>query len=252
MRLTSAGQQFIGPARQVLLAMDEARNAISGVTELRSGTLELAALATLAVDPVTRLIGRFRKQYPGVRVRVHEPETADGVSALVRDGACELGAVHLPLPGDELVPHPLGEQELLFILPRRSRVPGDRPLRPAELAEIPLVVSPPGTSTRMLLEQALAAVGVTPRIAVETAAREAIVPLVVSGAGAALLPAELAHEAQRRGAAIRAARPAITRQIGLVHRQGVLSAAARAFLKEAGLSGLSRRGQGPEGATDAR
>ena len=82
----------------------------------------------------------------------------------------------------------------------------------------------------MLLEQALASVGVTPLIAVETAAREAIVPLVLAGAGAALLPASLAHEAQRRGAIIRHARPFIRRTVGLVHRPGPLSAAAQALL----------------------
>ena len=63
-----------------------------------------------------------------------------------------------------------------------------------------------------------------------TAAREAIVPLVLAGAGAALLPAPLAHEAQRRGAIVRHARPKITREVGLVHRDSPLSAAARAFL----------------------
>jgi DNA-binding transcriptional LysR family regulator len=72
----------------------------------------------------------------------------------------------------------------------------------------------------MLLEQALAAVGVTPQIAVQTAAREAIVPLVLAGAGAALLPTPLAREAQRRGAIARSAQPAITRTVGLIHRQG--------------------------------
>jgi DNA-binding transcriptional LysR family regulator len=82
----------------------------------------------------------------------------------------------------------------------------------------------------MLLEQALAAVGVTPQIAVQTAAREAIVPLVLAGAGAALLPAPLAREAERRGAVLRSARPAISRTVGLIHRQGPLSAASRAFL----------------------
>jgi DNA-binding transcriptional LysR family regulator len=87
----------------------------------------------------------------------------------------------------------------------------------------------------MLLEHALAAVGVTPRIAVETAAREAIVPLVLAGAGAALLPAPMAREAERRGAVVRAVRPSITRRIGLIHRDGLLSAAAREFLLTAGV-----------------
>ncbi len=229
-RLSTAGEALVGPARQILRAIDDARSAISGVVELRTGTLEIAALATLAVDPMAALIGRFREHHPGVQVRVLEPESADGVRALVRDGACELGAAHLPLPGDQLTAHPLGEQELLFVFPPQAAPASERPVGARELARTPLVVSPPGTSTRMLLEQALAAVGVTPQIAVQTAAREAIVPLVLASAGAALLPTPLAHEAQRRGAIARSAQPAITRAVGLIHRQGPLSAAARAFL----------------------
>jgi DNA-binding transcriptional LysR family regulator len=230
LRLSPAGQALVGPARQVLRAIEEARNAITGVTELRTGTLEIAALATLAVDPMATLIGRFRDRHPGVQVRVLEPESADGLRALIRDGACELGATHLPLRDHRLVAHPLGEQELLIVLPADAASKDDRALGARQLAATPLVVSPPGTSTRMLLEQALAQVGATPRVAVETAAREAIVPLVLAGAGAALLPAPLAREAQRRGATVRGARPKITRTVGLVHRQGTLSPAASTFL----------------------
>jgi LysR family transcriptional regulator, carnitine catabolism transcriptional activator len=229
-RLTAAGEAFVGPARQIIRAIEDGRNAISGVVELREGTLELAALATLAVDPMATLIGEFRDRYPGVEVRVLEPESADGIRALVREGVCELGAAHLPVAGAGLVAHPLGEQELLFVLPPGADARDGRTIGARELAHTPLVVSPPGTSTRILLEQALAAVDVTPQIAVVTTAREAIVPLVLAGAGAALLPAPFAREAQRRGAIVRAARPKITRQVGLVHRDGPLSAAARAFL----------------------
>lgn len=229
LRLSTAGNALVGPAHQILRAIDEARNAIAGVLELRTGTLEIAALATLAVDPMAELIGRFRARHPGVEVRVLEPESADHVSSLVREGACELGAAHLPLSHQQLIAHPLGEQQLQFVMP--PHIPTDeRPLRPRELARTPLVVSPPGTSTRILLEQALAAMGVTPNIAVQTAAREAIIPLVLAGAGAALLPASLATEAERRGATVRGARPPITRTVGLIHRQGALSPAASAFL----------------------
>ena len=229
-RLTAAGEAFVGPARRVLRAIEEARDAVAGVVELRTGSVEIAALSTLAVDPMATLIGRFRERYPGIQVTVSEPESADGVTALVRSGACELGAAHLPVPGDELTALVLGDQELLFVLPPDAESGDGRPLTARELAQTPLVVAPPGTSTRMLLEQALAAVGVTPRIAVQTAAREAIVPLVLAGAGAALLPAALADEARRRGAVVRRARPAITRTVGLVHRRAPLPPAAAAFL----------------------
>jgi DNA-binding transcriptional LysR family regulator len=264
LRLSAAGHALIGPAREVLSAIDAARGAVSEVVEVLAGTLEIAALATLAVDPLAALIGRFRREYPGVAVRVQEPPSTAGVGAMVREGACELGFARLPLPRDDLHARELGQQELLFVLPPDTSLPGEREgagastgtsapppssarrrrprassgtsaseegaLAAATLRDIPLVVSPPGTSTRMLLEQALEAVGVTPRIAVQTDAREAIVPLVLAGAGAALLPAPLAHEAGRRGAVVRAARPRIVRRIGLVHRDGRLSPAARAFV----------------------
>lgn len=171
LRLSAAGAALVGPARQILRATDDARSTISGVVELRTGTLELAALATLAVDPMAGLIGRFREQYPGVQVRMLEPENADGARQLVTAGVCELAAAHLPVPGGEIKAHALGEQELQFVLPAELAPSGGRALTARELARTPLVVSPPGTSTRMLLEQALDDVGVIPQIAVETAAR---------------------------------------------------------------------------------
>jgi LysR family transcriptional regulator, carnitine catabolism transcriptional activator len=252
LHLSAAGEALVGPARQTLRMMDAARAAVGEVAELAAGTLQVAALATLAVDPLSALIGRFRQAHPGVIVRVREPDSAAAVSTLVRAGECELGLAHLPLPlQQELRTVELGTQELLFVLPPDSqsrRAPGSgsrprigptsgfapgggagHPLAPAALREVPLVVSPPGTSTRLLLEQALQAVEVTPRIAVETDSREAIVPLVLAGAGAALLPASLAHEAARRGAVVRPARPRIVRRIGLLQRNGPLSPAARAF-----------------------
>jgi len=231
LRPSGAGEALVGPARQILRSIDHARDEIAGVIELRRGTLDIAALPTLAVDPMSKLIGGFRERYPGVEVRVVEPDDAAGISALVGQGTCELGAAHLPLPGGQMTAYTLGVQELMFVLPPDTPVHGRNSIGARDLARTPLVVSPPGTSTRMLLEQALESVGVTPQIAVQTAAREAIVPLVLAGAGAALLPAALAHEARRRGAVVRRARPTITRTVGLIHREGAVSPAARAFIE---------------------
>lgn len=248
LRLSAAGRALIGPARQALRSIEAARAAVAEVSRLLSGTLEIAALPTLAVDPLAELVGRFRTEHPGVMVRVSEAQSAADISALVRDAGCELGLAHLPLPRQSLVTVDLGVQELLFVLPPSMRLPGRRDgapaaregerglqaISPAALTRVPLIVSPPGTSTRMLLDQAMEAAGVVPNVAVETDAREAIVALVLAGAGGALLPAPLAYEAQRRGARLRAARPRIARHIGLVRREGPLSPAARAFVALSG------------------
>lgn len=157
LRLTAAGEALVGPARQTLRMMDTARAAVGEVAELVAGTLQIAALATLAVDPLSALIGRFRREHPGVVVRVREPESAAALSTLVRAGECELGLAHLPLPQEDLRTLELGEQELLFVLPPRDESGAaprrERALAPAALREVPLVVSRPGTSTRICLSR---------------------------------------------------------------------------------------------------
>lgn len=231
LQLSDAGRALVGPARQALLALEQARDAVHEVADLHVGTLDVAALPTLAVDPLARLLGEFRQQLPRITVSVSSPENAAEASALVREGECEIGLAHLPVPDDGLLTTQLSTQQLLLVLPPDTPLPDGGSMSLSLLAGFPLVLSPPATSTRVLLEQALEAAGVTPRVAIETESREAIVPLVLEGAGAALLPAPLAHEAERRGALVRSARPRIAREIGLIRRPGPLSPAAGAFVE---------------------
>jgi DNA-binding transcriptional LysR family regulator len=91
------------------------------------------------------------------------------------------------------------------------------------------VSTPVGTSTRRHLDEALARTGREPTISVETDQREAIVPLVLAGAGAALLPRALGDLAAQRGAIVVPVVPGLRRSIALVYRPGALSPAASRF-----------------------
>ncbi|MBV8463000.1 MAG: hypothetical protein JO368_06890 [Acidimicrobiales bacterium] len=77
-------------------------------------------------------------------------------------------------------------------------------------------------------------------MAVVTAQRDAIVPLVAAGAGAALVPAALADAAAASGATVARPRPTISRRIAVVRRAGPLSPAADRFVDLA--RGRPRRG----------
>src|SRR5215212_7496892 len=57
--LTAAGGAMVAPARQVVRDLDMARRAAADVAGLTGGTLDLAVLPTLAVDPAARLVGAF-------------------------------------------------------------------------------------------------------------------------------------------------------------------------------------------------
>lgn len=227
--LTEAGRVVVDGARRVLREAAALGATAGALARLETGTLDLVALPTLAVDPVASLIGRFRVAHPGVVVRVHEPEEAAGVEHAVRSGRAEVGFSDLTAASAGLAKVVLFRQEIVAVSPPGTAGAPDV-LSPRELAALPLIVTPVGTSTRRLLDRALARAGAEPTIAVELNYREAIVPLVLAGAGTSLLPLHLAHEAAAQGATVRRVRPVLARRIGVVHRDDALSPAAAAMV----------------------
>ncbi|MBX6382126.1 MAG: LysR family transcriptional regulator [Microbispora sp.] len=228
-RLTSAGEALLEPAQQIVRDFTRARVSVQRVRGLQSGRLDIVALTTLAVDPLARMVGAFRNRHPGIDIRITDPEQAVAVAEMVRSGKCELGLADFSVPATALRTLELPEQEMLAVLPPGS--PQKERLTISEVAELDLVTTPQGTTTRTVVEQALAGASVPLRIAVETTHRAAIVPLVLAGAGAALLPRPMAEEAARQGTRIARIDPPVTRRVRLLWRPESLSPAAEAFVR---------------------
>jgi DNA-binding transcriptional LysR family regulator len=148
------------------------------------------------------------------------------VAGLVRTGTSELGFAELPLRLADLEAVELAAHAFVAVLPEPSS-PG--PLALADLATLPLVTTPPGTSTRRQIDEAFGAAGLVPTVAVETDHRESIVAMVLAGAGVAILPEPVARASRLPGAVVRPITPTIQRRVGLIRRAGPLSPAAQAF-----------------------
>ncbi len=229
-RLTPAGEAFLGPARAMVREAENARAAVADVAGLAAGHLAIVALPTLVVEPLVPLVGAFRREHPGVEVRIAEPEDSADVVRLVLDGTYELGLGDGPIaPRQGLAADVLMEQELLAVLPPGTSVRRGRRLPVERLADVPLLVTPVGTSTRRLVDESLRRASVEPVVAVESDHREVIVPLVLAGAGAALLPEPLARTAAAQGASTARLDPPVRREVVLVSRDGARSAAGEAF-----------------------
>src|SRR5262245_17044871 len=184
-RLSAAGEALVGPARRALRDAATARAAVAEVVGLAAGRLDVVCLPSFAADPVAVLVGLFRRGHPGVTVRIVEPEDPAALVGMVRGGESELGVTDLPIDGD-LVTVPLEAHDYVAVVPPPGDLapgqgsgPGsdDAPLSLRALAAEPLITTPPGTATRRLVDEALARIGVTPTIAVETDHREAIAAL---------------------------------------------------------------------------
>lgn len=230
--LTPAGEALVAPAQQVLRSFAKARAQVQEVAGLVAGRLDIVTLVTLGVNPLVELTAKFRRQHPGVEISIIDPGIAASVGDMVRRGDCELGIADARLVetgGLEVLELP--GQEMFVVLPPGSEVPPDGRLTMVDVTRLDLISTPPGTVMRTLVEDALSVDGTPARIAVETTLRAAIVPLVLEGVGATLLPGPQADSAVRLGAVALPLEPRVVRRGMLVWRAGALSPAGRAFIQ---------------------
>jgi DNA-binding transcriptional LysR family regulator len=222
--LTADGRALLDPARRVLDDVSAARAAVRGPDDL--STLDLAVHDGLAVE-LTAVLADLCRSRPDLSVRLHAPRDEDDTVRLLVNGPCEVGLTYLPVRHPELRGHPLETRRVSLVLPPGEAGRPD-PVPLAALSGLALVDTPKGfTAARSAIRAALAAHGVAMRPAVRTAHREAIVPLVVAGAGVAFVSERYAQDAAARGAVVRRLEPPIEVTYGLVLRDGALSPAAR-------------------------
>ncbi len=232
MVLTSAGQILVGPARRILRDVVAAEGSLVDAAGRMRGRLDIFAMPALSADPVARLVGAFRKEFPKVFIRIGDLRNESLAASLLREGHCEIVVRHLPMTdGADLEVCELGVQEYWLVFPPDTPAPPDNPLSLSELPDIPQVIVPRGSSQAVgEIEQAVLAAGrtIAPSVVVEH--REARLPLVLAGTGATFLERSMAKAAVARGAVVRSVEPRISRAYGLAYDPAALSPAGRAFV----------------------
>lgn len=234
MVLSSAGHALVGPARRMLRTVVSAQGAVVDAAGKPRGRLDLVAFASLAAEPVARLVGAFRRENPGVSVRIGDLRVEAAASSMIRDGHGEIVCCHLPaLDSVDLEVHELGTQEWCLVFPPGSDVPPDDPMPLSGLPDLPQVIVPRGGSQAGEIERAVRRAGRGIRPAAVLQNREARLPFVLAGVGATFLERSLAEDAVARGAVVRDIEPRISRSYGLVFDPAALSPAGQAFVRSA-------------------
>ncbi|MBO2453151.1 LysR family transcriptional regulator [Actinomadura barringtoniae] len=232
--LTEAGRALIEPARAAVRSLRTARDRVAAVTELRTGCLDIAAMPSQAVEPLTTMIRAFSSRYPDVSVAIKAAFTARDVVELVRTGAAELGllATSGPLPEREVTCHPAGRQRFVLVTAPDGPFAGKNAVDCAELAGHRLIVGQRGTGMRAYVD-GLRERGIEFGIAAETEHRVSILPLVLAGVGVAVVTESWRDIAERAGARVLSIEPESSLEIALVSRRDELSPAAGEFLAHA-------------------
>ena len=226
-RLTEPGQVIARHAITITSALDAANGDLADLVGLAAGTVRLAAFPTASSTLVPRLLQAMREQHPGISVSYVEAEPPEAIGML-REGLVDL-AITFAYPGDRSDPHREGDSSLdtmpLFTEPVVLALPGNHPLAAGQTVELAGLADESWIAgcplCRGHLLAACEAVGVTPRVELETDNAVAVLNLVAANLGVALLPQlALATAPVPEGAAVRSTLPSSDRSIQLVVQAG--------------------------------
>ncbi len=231
--MTEAGRLLEERTQRVFATLADAREAIGELHGLQRGSLLIGASTTPGIYVPPALIGRFRRRYPGIELRLriaNSRVTEEAVRAHELDLAVVGG--HGLAPGEECLAAGLVDELVLVVGPRHPWA-RSREVAPARLAEEPLLLREEGSATRQVTERTLERAGVRWRVGMELNHTEAIKQAVMAGLGVAFVSvhAVRGEVASRRLAALRLRGIRIKRHFHVIHSEArTLSVGARALV----------------------
>jgi len=194
--LAAAGTQFAERALPILDAVDALRRSMEELRDGKSGWIRIGAIEPAASEHVAPLLGRLRRERPGLRVRLDVTGT-QGVSRAVADGELDLGLCSAPPAELSLEFEPLFAEEIALLVPRGHRLASPRTIRirASDLEGEPLLLSEQGCAYRRAVETALSEHGVRPQWALESGSTATLRAAVRNRVGIAMLPRRSASPA---------------------------------------------------------
>jgi DNA-binding transcriptional LysR family regulator len=243
-RLTEVGAAVLPYARAALNAVSDVRAAVEEFTGLIRGHVTVgmvSSMSTHAVD-LPELLAGFHRRHPAVEITLSEAG-----SGVLLDGlrAGRLDVAFVGLAGD---PPPGVDVQVITDEPLVAVVSPDDPLAAAgavtleELARRDLIGLPPGTGIRACVEEAFAALGLSPHFAFEAGHPPLLARLAARGLGVAVLPASVTEGRTEEMRAV-ALRPGVRGRLAFAWRPaGTAGPAARTFVAHARTTLAAARG----------
>jgi molybdate transport repressor ModE-like protein len=197
-RLTEAGRILCARASQAISSLGAAEQELAGLAGLQTGTIHLGASTAPGVYLLPDTLGCFQRDFPGVSVEIEVASSGEILKRLL-GGRIQLAIVGAQSADPRIVLEPFLEDELVGIAK-----PGSLPLKnglldPSVIGEQMLLARESESSSRLIADEELAAIGVSPARIWELGSSEAIKRVAREGLGLAFLSRYAVAEEVERG-----------------------------------------------------
>jgi LysR family hydrogen peroxide-inducible transcriptional activator len=232
-RLTEEGQAVVDRARRIEAELEAITADVASMRSDVHGRVRGGIIGTTARWLVPLLLDEMGLRHPGVTLEIVDA-TSTSLEPQLVNGRLDLAVINLPLPGPDLTTSALFDEDLLLFVPRTSAIAErweGEDVDLTELGDLFLFLPPRGTSFRDRLDAAAKRAGVTLVARAELDGLRLIASLVISGQGAAILPATAVPAHLQFETTPIAVRGLPRREVGVAQRKrGLPGAPARAFL----------------------
>ena len=185
--LTDAGELLLAHANAILARVKAAEADLGALAEGSAGSLRLGIYQSVGARVVPRLLPRYARDWPNVRVLPQESPTDAGLFELVERGELELSFADLPLHPGPFESVELMDDPYVLVVPASSPLAQAGPAGLDEIADLPLI----GHWTCRVLprvEAELRAQGVEPNFVFRSDIIGTVQALVAAGVGNAIVP----------------------------------------------------------------
>lgn len=193
--LTPAGRTSLDIARATLAQADRFREAVREGAAGERGRLRVGFVGSATFELLPRIIPEYRRRYPAVELVLEEATSVEITRKLVA-GELDVGLVRLPLLEIAAVDtEVIDPDELHAALPAGSPFARTDSVDLAALAPEPFILQSRISVLHSITLTACHEAGFVPLVAQEAAQLSAVLALVRSGLGVALVPSRAARAA---------------------------------------------------------
>ncbi|WP_420640256.1 LysR family transcriptional regulator [Candidatus Poriferisocius sp.] len=191
--LTEEGEAVVARARRIRAEADAIAHDMAAQRDDVSGVNRLGTIDSTARWLIPMVLPALEAKYPKLRLEVLTATTTSLLPQVVA-GDLHSAVVNLPLNDPEIRAEELFEEDRLLIAPPDHPLARKSAVTPAELSRHELLLPPVGTAFRDEIDSELRNQGVELTTRAEIDGMRMIATLVLTGFGAAILPATAAPE----------------------------------------------------------
>jgi DNA-binding transcriptional LysR family regulator len=186
-RVTREGEALARHAETLFAAERAAEEELLSLRSLDTGSLRIGASTTIATYVIAQYLGLFQRRYPGIELHLVSANTRD-IAELMLSHSVEIALVEGPVEDSGLLSQTWRSDVMVLIAnPSHPLARFGQPIDPKALEDEVLIVREPGSGSREIVAQALAAHGVRPRRTLEIGSTEAIKQAVANGVGVSIV-----------------------------------------------------------------